>query len=359
MKTLQHHRLHQLYELYSMRGEFVLITEFLAGVPLLERIANAHYEFNETVAVHLVTQLLEGLEFMHSEKIIHLDLCPQNIIFTTKRSNTLKICDFGNAHIHKPNEQFRHPYQNAEYKAPEIVSNDQVSVETDMCSLGVIVYMMLSGLSPFKGESDEETRNFVYDADFDFNHEVWKEVITTDAMDFISKLIVRERPLRMRAHHALTHKWLQPVYEEVNRKLYESKLVPLNCQRHRSLYNDAKKLIKEDDSSVCGLGNWAFGGSIRSLRGYSVAKIKCAPAVSGPKLKFMENVFIKEGDLAELICKVDQPEGDEKITWFKSSIRIEDDPDKYTMEYDGTTGIAKLYIMDIRKSDDSTYRCKV
>merc|ERR1712226_699442 len=42
-----------------------------------------------------------------------------------------------------------------------------------------------------------------------------------------------------------------------------------------------------------------------------------------------------------------------------SSIRIEDDPDKYTMEYDGTTGIAKLYIMDIRKSDDSTYRCKV
>jgi titin len=250
MKKLQHNRLHQLYELYTMRCEFVLITEFLAGVPLLERIANAHYEFNETVAVHLVTQMLEGLEFMHSEKIIHLDLCPQNIVFTTKRSNTIKITDFGCAHVHKPNDQFRHPYQNAEYKAPEIVSNDMVTTETDMWSLGVITYMMVSGISPFKGESDEETKNFVYDSDFDYSHEVFKEVITVDCMDFISKLIVREKPMRMKAHHALTHKWLQPVYEEVDRKAYEAKLVPLNCQRHRAVYNDSKKLVKGDDSAV-------------------------------------------------------------------------------------------------------------
>merc|ERR1712178_242922 len=68
----------------------------------------------------------------------------------------------------------------------------------------------------------------------------------------------------------------------------------------------------------------------------------------------------KEGDVGELKIRIDGFQGDEKCTWFKNNLKI-DDPEckKYNMEYDASTGIGKLYIMDINKSDDGQYKVKV
>jgi titin len=359
MKILQHPNLMQLYEVYEFRSETTLVCEFLSGVPLMERIANAHYEFNEDVCIHLTKQLLAGLEFMHAERIAHLDLVPQNIIFTTKRSNTVKIIDFGQAQKIKPNESYRLPYKNAEYRAPEVVGNNVVGTQTDIWSLGCIVYAMLSGISPFKGESDEETRSYVVDGDYDFHHEIWQQ-ISIDAIDFISKCIKRERLTRMKAKHALGHKWFQPVYQNLQPELVAMRQQPLNCQRHRAIYNDMKTQIKETETAICGEGTWAFGGSIRSLRGYTMAKLKGASVDSGPQLQPMPNLYIKEGDVGELKVRIDSAQGDERITWFKNNIKI-DDPQckKYNIEHDGLGGIGKLYIMDINKNDDGQYRARV
>jgi titin len=241
MKQLQHPNLLQLREAFEKRNETATIVEFMSGVQLMERIANSHYEFNENVCIHLTKQMLEGLAFMHDEGITHLDLGPTNVVFSTKRSNTVKIMDFGHAQECKNGTSYRIPYKNAEYRAPEVVSNQIVSTLTDMWSLGVMVYTMLSGISPYKGESDEETRGYIADGDYDFHHDVWS-AISIEAMDFIKKLMVRERTQRMCAKHALAHKWFKPIYATLEPEKATAREQPLNCQRHRTLYNDMKKI---------------------------------------------------------------------------------------------------------------------
>jgi len=76
-----------------------------------------------------------------------------------------------------------------------------------MWSIGVICYVLLSGLSPFMGEDDTETYNNITKAEFDFNDESFL-IISNEAKDFISKLLVKDMNKRMLAHECLNHSWL-------------------------------------------------------------------------------------------------------------------------------------------------------
>ncbi|KFW83962.1 Myosin light chain kinase family member 4, partial [Manacus vitellinus] len=78
-----------------------------------------------------------------------------------------------------------------EFLAPEVVNYEFVSFPTDMWSLGVIAYMLLSGLSPFLGDDDNETLNNILACNWDFEEEVFRNV-SDEAKDFISKLLIKE-----------------------------------------------------------------------------------------------------------------------------------------------------------------------
>lgn len=108
---------------------------------------------------------------------------------------------------------------------------------------------LIHSISPFKRDSDEDTRNNIYDADYDFNHEIWKETITVDAIDFVHMLIQREPGMRMKSHHALTHKWLQPVYGEVNKAL-----TLLN--KNQLFFVDNNEQVNDIDKTTSTLRNW-------------------------------------------------------------------------------------------------------
>jgi myosin-light-chain kinase len=76
-----------------------------------------------------------------------------------------------------------------------------------MWSIGVICYVLLSGLSPFMGDNDSETYNNITKAEFDFDDESF-HIISNEAKDFISKLLVKDMNKRMLAHECLNHSWL-------------------------------------------------------------------------------------------------------------------------------------------------------
>jgi serine/threonine protein kinase len=79
-----------------------------------------------------------------------------------------------------------------EFVAPEVVNFDDISYATDMWSVGVITYVLLSGLSPFMGETDVETMANVTIAKFDFDDDSFDD-ISEDARDFISKLLTKDK----------------------------------------------------------------------------------------------------------------------------------------------------------------------
>ncbi|KAK3510242.1 hypothetical protein QTP70_031063, partial [Hemibagrus guttatus] len=189
MNQLNHVNLIQLYDAFESRTNLTLIMEYVEGGELFERIVNEQHQLTELDAIVFMRQICEGVQYLHQQYILHLDLKPENILCVSSTSNQIKIIDFGLARKYRPREKLKVNFGTPEFLAPEVVNYDFVSFPTDMWSVGVITYMLLSGLSPFLGDNDTETMNNILHANWDFDAEAFENV-SEEAKDFISKLLI-------------------------------------------------------------------------------------------------------------------------------------------------------------------------
>ncbi|XP_048169924.1 myosin light chain kinase, smooth muscle-like isoform X2 [Corvus hawaiiensis] len=180
----------------------------VAGGELFERIVDDDFEHTEPSSAQYVRQILEGLRFMHGQAIVHLDLKPENIVCVSPDSHWIKIIDFGLARKLAPDTPVKVLHGTPEFMAPEVVAFEPVSFSTDMWSVGVICYILLSGESPFQGDTDMETLSNVTAAQWDFGEETFSE-ISQQAKDFINQLLQKDPCRRLPSAEALLHPWLQ------------------------------------------------------------------------------------------------------------------------------------------------------
>ncbi|XP_048363080.1 myosin light chain kinase family member 4 isoform X2 [Sphaerodactylus townsendi] len=207
MNQLNHVNLIQLYDAFESKNDIVLVMEYVPGGELFDRIIDETYNLTEMDTILFIKQICEGIQYMHQMYILHLDLKPENILCVNREANKIKIIDFGLARRYKPREKLKVNFGTPEFLAPEVVNYDFVSFPTDMWSIGVIAYMLLSGLSPFLGEDDNETLNNILACRFDFDDEEFQSV-SEEARDFITKLLIKEKGWRISATAALKHPWL-------------------------------------------------------------------------------------------------------------------------------------------------------
>uniref|UniRef100_A0A8C1JXL4 Myosin light chain kinase family, member 4b n=1 Tax=Cyprinus carpio TaxID=7962 RepID=A0A8C1JXL4_CYPCA len=207
MNQLDHANLIQLYAAFESRHEIILVMEYVDGGELFDRIIDENYKLTELDTVLFIRQISEGLQYMHKMYILHLDLKPENILCVSRQTNKVKIIDFGLAMRYKPREKLRVNFGTPEFLAPEVINYEFVSFPTDMWSLGVITYMLLSGLSPFLGEDDNETLNNILACQWSFEEAEFAD-ISEEAKDFISRLLVKSKSWRMSASQSLKHPWL-------------------------------------------------------------------------------------------------------------------------------------------------------
>ncbi|XP_061835379.1 uncharacterized protein mylk4a isoform X5 [Nerophis lumbriciformis] len=228
MNNLDHANLIQLYAAYESRNDIILVLEYVGGGELFNRIIDENYTLMELDAVVFIRQICEGLQHMHKMYILHLDLKPENILCVSRVTNKIKIIDFGLARIYKPREKLRVNFGTPEFLAPEVINYDFVSFNTDMWSLGVITYMLLSGLCPFLGDDDNETLNNILACQWNLEEQEFVDT-SEEAKDFISRLLVVNKSWRMGASEALRHPWLSdPV---LHHKLNTKKTM---CRSRRS-----------------------------------------------------------------------------------------------------------------------------
>uniref|UniRef100_T1PFH1 Protein kinase n=1 Tax=Musca domestica TaxID=7370 RepID=T1PFH1_MUSDO len=208
MNSLQHHLITQLYAAYEHNKMMCVVQELVEGGELFDRVVDDEFVLTERVCVVFIRQVCEAMEFIHRNNILHLDLKPENILCLTQEGNRIKIIDFGLARKFDPNKKLQILFGTPEFVAPEVVNFDCISYGTDMWSVGVITYVLISGLSPFMGETDIETMANVTIAKYDFEDESFSSV-SPECIDFISKLLVKDLDTRMTAAQCLKHKWLQ------------------------------------------------------------------------------------------------------------------------------------------------------
>ncbi|XP_055702745.1 myosin light chain kinase 2, skeletal/cardiac muscle-like [Phlebotomus papatasi] len=208
MRTLQHPRLIQIYDAFDDGKTISIILELILGGELFERVIGDDFELTERACTVFMRQICDGVDFIHSNNIIHLDLKPENILCLTKTGNRIKIIDFGLARHYNPDKKLQVLFGTPEFAAPEVVNFDQIGFYTDMWSVGVICYVLLSGLSPFMGDNDVETMTNVTLGNYDFNDATF-DAVSDEAKDFITKLLTRSCTDRLTAKDALKHPWLR------------------------------------------------------------------------------------------------------------------------------------------------------
>ncbi|XP_055374488.1 titin homolog isoform X1 [Condylostylus longicornis] len=225
MKSLEHPKLLQLAVSFETNREIIMIMEYITGGELFERVVADDFTLTERDCILFLRQICEGVDYMHSQSIVHLDLKPENIMCYTRTSHQIKIIDFGLAQRLNSDSPVRVLFGTPEFIAPEIINYEPISFQTDMWSVGVICYVLLSGLSPFMGDADVDTFANITRADYDFDDEAF-DAISQEAKDFISNLLVHRKEDRLTAKECLESKWLSQYHDEnlINKRICTDKL---------------------------------------------------------------------------------------------------------------------------------------
>lgn len=204
-------RVVNLHQVYEMASEMVLVLEFAAGGEIFNQCVSDREEeaFSEEDVKRLMRQILKGVAFLHQNNVVHLDLKPQNILLTSSCPlGDIKIVDFGLSRMISSHQELREIMGTPEYVAPEILNYEPISTATDMWSIGVLAYVMLTGISPFLGEDKQETFLNISQLNVSYTEEELQQ-LDQDALSFIQSLLRKQPQDRATAEQCLKHPWLQ------------------------------------------------------------------------------------------------------------------------------------------------------
>ena len=150
--SLNHPNISTIYSIENSGKESFIVMEFIDGKELKDKIKSGPVEINETV--NIISQIAEGLKAAHKKGIVHRDIKSSNIMINNE--GMVKIMDFGLAKIGTTNiTKMGLTIGTAAYMSPEQATNENVDHRTDIWSLGVILYEMLTGRLPYKGEFEQ------------------------------------------------------------------------------------------------------------------------------------------------------------------------------------------------------------
>ncbi|CAD8124734.1 unnamed protein product [Paramecium sonneborni] len=206
LKNLDHPHIVKLYELYQDAQNYYLITEYLSGGELFERI-KAMTTFNEKKAAEYMRQILSAVMYCHEQKIVHRDLKPENILFVNDNQNSpLKIIDFGTSRKYDPSKKMTKKLGTPYYIAPEVLKQDY-NEKCDIWSCGVILYILLCGYPPFIGKTEKEIMKKVGEGKYEFDADDWNQ-ISKEAKNLINRMLHVNPNFRISAKQALNDAWI-------------------------------------------------------------------------------------------------------------------------------------------------------
>ncbi|KAE8692815.1 Calcium-dependent protein kinase 34 [Hibiscus syriacus] len=192
---------------YEDKHSVHLVMELCAGGELFDRIiARGHY--TERAAASLLRTIVQIVHTCHSMGVFHRDLKPENFLLLNQEENSpLKATDFGLSVFYKPGDIFRDVVGSAYYIAPEVLDR-KYGPEADIWSIGVMLYILLSGVPPFWGENENAIFSAILCGDVDFTIDPWP-YISHQAKDLVLKMLNLDPKQRLTAQQVPNHPWIK------------------------------------------------------------------------------------------------------------------------------------------------------
>ena len=201
---LAHENIIKLYNIHEDNENIDIIMEYAENGNLYELISKEQGGLSESKAFDYFIQVVNAVYYLHNNNIIHRDIKPENILIGN--DNKIKLCDFGWAK--ELTLENRSTFcGTVEYMAPEIVGSENYDYSVDIWSLGILLYELLYGHSPFKASNTKnvilniKTHELIYD---DKNKKISKA-----CKDLIQKLLVSNPQKRLKIKDILEHPFVK------------------------------------------------------------------------------------------------------------------------------------------------------
>lgn len=194
-----HPNILKIYDVVENDDFLTVVLELCESTTLYDRIVGR--TVSEPDAASLMKQLLEALAHCHKLGVVHRDLKPENVLFDSM--GCLKLADFGSAEWLNEDGLVEGVVGTPYYVAPEVLLGGEYNEKADVWSAGVVLYIMLSGIPPFYGESATEIFQSVLRGNLRFPTRVFRSV-SPAAKDLLRKMICKDAYRRLTAEQALS-----------------------------------------------------------------------------------------------------------------------------------------------------------
>mmetsp|Transcript_28918 Transcript_28918/g.78343 ORF Transcript_28918/g.78343 Transcript_28918/m.78343 type:complete len:530 (-) Transcript_28918:1443-3032(-) len=216
MSSMSHPHVVPLIDFFEEKDCYFLVMELMSGGDLFDRIGKKK-SYTEDDARDLSVKMLKAMAYCHAHKVAHCDMKPKNLLLMSEEDHSyIKVADFGfAAHCHTEKcltKQCGTPF----FVSPEILMRQPYDQQTDMWSVGCIIFLLLSGNLPFMGRSQKELFRKIVSGKYEFKEEGW-ESVSEDAKDLVKKLLVLNPDERMTASQALRHNWMKASADRLSR----------------------------------------------------------------------------------------------------------------------------------------------
>ncbi|XP_030658101.1 myosin light chain kinase, smooth muscle isoform X5 [Nomascus leucogenys] len=320
MNCLHHPKLVQCVDAFEEKANIVMVLEIVSGGELFERIIDEDFELTERECIKYMRQISEGVEYIHKQGIVHLDLKPENIMCVNKTGTRIKLIDFGLARRLENAGSLKVLFGTPEFVAPEVINYEPIGYATDMWSIGVICYILNR---------------------LDCTQCLQHPWLMKDTKNMEAKKLSKDRMKKYMARR----KWQKTgnAVRAIGRLSSMAMISGLSGRKSSTGSPtsplNAEKLESEEDVSQAFLE--------------AVAEEK--PHVKPYFSKTIRDLEVVEGSAARFDCKI---EGypDPEVVWFKDDQSIRESR-HFQIDYD-EDGNCSLIISDVCGDDDAKYTCK-
>jgi Ca2+-binding EF-hand superfamily protein len=211
MKLCHHPNVVHLLDHFENAEYIFIVMEYIRGGRLTDYMKEKKFNFTEKRAAELIYEIAVGVKYLHKYGIIHRDLKPDNIMLTEANDKGhIKIMDFGLSKILGKKEKTSDGFGTLTFVSPEVLIRKPYNKEIDIWSIGVILYLMLSGDLPFDDEEDDEqkiAKSIVFN-EVEFPQKKFgnksKEVI-----DLIKRCLTKEPKDRIKVDEIIKSDWIK------------------------------------------------------------------------------------------------------------------------------------------------------